>query len=218
MAWTFTTLKNALQDYLETTETTFVNNLPTIILQAEDRILKSVQLPDFRKNATGNTTQGNQYLSMPSDFLAPYSLSVDNTGYEFLIFKDVNFIREAYPASSTTGTPKYYAIFDESNFILAPTPDYLTGTTNYTVELHYFYKPESITTASDGTSWLGTNAESTLFYGCLVEAYTFLKGDADVMQMYIARYEDALGKLKNLGENYDTTDSYRAGAVRNKRA
>ena len=218
MAWTFTTLKNALQDYLETTETTFVNNLPTIILQAEDRILKSVQLPDFRKNATGNTTQGNQYLSMPSDFLAPYSLSVDNTGYEFLIFKDVNFIREAFPSSSTTGTPKYYAIFDESNFLLAPPPDYLTGTTNYTVELHYFYKPESITTASDGTSWLGTNAESTLFYGCLVEAYTFLKGDADVMQMYIGRYEDALGKLKNLGENYDTTDSYRAGAVRNKRA
>ena len=134
MAWTFTTLKTAIQDYLETTETTFVNNLPTIILQAEDRILKSVQLPDFRKNATGNTSQGNQYLSMPSDFLAPYSLSVDNTGYEFLVFKDVNFIREAYPASSTTGTPKYYAIFDESNFLLAPTPNYLTGTTNYTVD------------------------------------------------------------------------------------
>jgi hypothetical protein len=212
MAWTFTTLKNALQDYLETTETTFVNNLSVIITQAEDRILKSVQLPDFKKNSTGSTTSSNKYLTCPTDFLAPYSLAVDNSGYEFLLFKDVNFIREAYPSSSTTGIPKYYALFDADNFILAPTPN-----ANLTAELHYFYKPESITSASSGTSWLGDNAESTLLYGCLVEAYTFLKGEPDLMQLYAARYEDALGKLKALGEGYDTTDSYRSGAVRQAR-
>ena len=212
MAWTFTTLKNALQDYLETTETTFVNNLSVIITQAEDRILKSVQLPDFKKNSTGSTTSSNKYLTCPTDFLAPYSLAVDNSGYEFLLFKDVNFIREAYPSSSTTGIPKYYALFDADNFILAPTPN-----ANLTAELRYFYKPESITSASSGTSWLGDNAESTLLYGCLVEAYTFLKGEPDLMQLYAARYEDALGKLKALGEGYDTTDSYRSGAVRQAR-
>jgi hypothetical protein len=212
MAWTFTTLKNALQDYLETDETTFVSNLPVIIRQAEDRILKSVQLPDFRKNSTGSMTIGTKYLNCPSDFLAPYSLAVDNSGYEFLLFKDVNFIREAYPDASVTGTPKYYGQFDSSTFIVAPTPD-----TAFTAELHYFYKPDSITTSASGESWLGDNAESTLLYGCLVESYTFLKGEADVMQMYLARYEDALVKLKALGEGYDTTDSYRSGAVRQAR-
>ena len=212
MAWTFTTLKNALQDYLESTETTFVSNLPVIITQAEDRILKSVQLPDFKKNSTGTTTSGTPYLTAPLDFLAPYSLAVDNSGYEFLLFKDVNFIREAYPSSSTTGIPKYYGLFDADSFILAPTPN-----ANLTAELHYFYKPESITTASAGTSWLGDNAESTLLYGCLVEAYTFLKGEPDLMQFYAARYEDALAKLKALGEGYDTTDSYRSGSVRQSR-
>ena len=212
MAWTFTTLKNALQDYLETTETTFVDNLTVIITQAEDRILKSIQLPDFKKNSTGNTTSGTPYLTCPSDFLAPYSLAVDNSGYEFLLYKDVNFIREAYPDSTTTGIPKYYSLFDADSFILAPTPN-----ANLTAELHYFSKPESITTASAGTSWLGDNAESTLLYGCLVEAYTFLKGEADLLQLYAARYEDALAKLKGLGEGYDTTDSYRSGSVRQAR-
>ena len=212
MAWTYTTLKNAIQDYLETTETTFVNNLPVIIKQAEDRILKSIQLPDFRKNVTGSTTDGTPYLTMPSDFLAPYSLAVDNSGYEFLVFKEVSFIRESYPVATTEGIPKYYAVFDENTFILGPTPN-----ANLTAELHYFYKPESITASSDGTSWLGTNAESTLLYGSLVEAYTFLKGDADMLNLYVSRYEDALGKLKVLGEGYDTTDSYRSGAVRQAR-
>ena len=212
MAWTFTTLKNALQDYLETTEATFVSNLPTIITQAEDRILKSVQLPDFRKNSTGVTTTSNKYLKCPSDFLAPYSLSVDNSGYEFLLFKDVNFIREAYPSSSVTGVPKYYGLFDADTFILAPTPN-----ANFNAELHYFYKPTSITTSSSGTSWLGDNAESTLLYGCLVEAYTFLKGEPDLMQVYAARYDAALENLKSLGEGYDTTDSYRSGSVRQVR-
>ena len=209
MAWTLTTLKSAIQDYLVTTETTFVNNLDVIIQQAEDRILKSVQLPDFRVNKTGNMTAGNQYLGIPSDFLAPYSLAVDNSGYEYLMFKDVNFIREAYPSSSASGTPKYYGIFDDNTFIIGPTPD-----ENFTSELHYFYKPESITVSATGTSWLGDNAESTLLYGCLLESYIFLKGNPDLMEIYSARYEDALGKLKALGEGYSTTDSYRSGSVR----
>jgi hypothetical protein len=210
MAFTYTTLKATIQDYVQSTETDFVANIDTIIKQAEDRILKSVQLPDFRINKTGSLTSGNQYLTMPSDFLAPYSLAVDDSGYEYLIFKDVNFIREAYPSSSTTGTPKYYAIFDENTFILGPSPD-----DNFTVELHYFYKPASI--VDDGTSWLGTNAESVLLYGCLVEAYTFLKGEADLLQVYMARYQEALDDLKGLGEGYSTTDSYRSGAVRGAR-
>tara|TARA_R100000315_G_scaffold62332_1_gene43309 strand:- start:340 stop:978 length:639 start_codon:yes stop_codon:yes gene_type:complete len=212
MAFTFTTLKSAIQDYLETTETTFVNNLPTIITQAEERILKSVQLPDFRKNANGTTTQSNPYLSVPSDFLATYSLSIDNSGYEFLIRKDVNFIREAYPVAATTGVPKHYALFNEQAFILGPTPN-----ANYSAEIHYFYKPESITVSSDGTSWLGTNAENALLYGSLVEAYSFLKGEPDLLQLYSARYNEALEDLKALGEGYNTTDSYRSGAVRSAR-
>tara|TARA_R100001594_G_scaffold59677_1_gene93676 strand:- start:168 stop:824 length:657 start_codon:yes stop_codon:yes gene_type:complete len=214
MAWTFTTLKTAIQDYLETAETTFVTNLPNFITQAENRILKNAQLPDFRKNSTGSLTQGNQYLTMPSDFLAPYSMAIDNSGYEYLMFKDVNFIRQAYPVASTTGVPKYYAIFDDTHFLIGPTPAYQTGTTDFTVEIHYFHEPTSITTSADGTSWLGTNAESALLYGCLVEAYTFLKGDPDLIQLYAARYEEALAQLKMLGEGYDTTDNYRSGAVR----
>lgn len=213
MAWTFTTLKAAVQDYLETTETSFVANLPAIIRQAEDRILKSVQLPDFRKNSTGTTSNGNKYLQVPDGFLAPYSLAVDNGGYEFLLFKDVNFIREAYPVATDKGIPKYYGIFDSGNFILGPTPS-----SDFAVELHYFYRPDSITTAASGTSWLGTNAESTLLYGSIVEAYTFLKGEADLMQLYVGRYEEAIGNLKGLAEGYDTTDSYRSGSVRQGRS
>ena len=209
MAFTFTTLKAAIQNYVESDETTFVSNLPTIITQAEERILQSVQLPDFRKNATGTTTSSNEYLAVPSDFLSVYSIAIDNSGYEFLIQKDVNFIREAYPSASVTGIPKYYALFNEQTFLLAPTPNGAL-----TAELHYFYKPESITVSSDGTSWLGTNAENALLYGCLVEAYTFLKGDADLMQLYATRYAEALEDLKALGEGYNTTDSYRSGAVR----
>ena len=208
MAFTFTTLKTAIQDYTQNSETTFVNNLPIIIKQAEDRILKSIQLPDFRKNVTGTLTDGNQYLSTPSDFLAPYSLAIDNSGSEYLVFKDVNFIREAYPVASTEGIPKYYAIFDSNTFIVGPTPN-----ANLTAELHYFYKPQSITESSDGTSWLGTNAESSLLYGSLYEAYTFMKGEPDIMQLYATRYQEALKELKELGEGYDTTDNYRSGSV-----
>jgi len=209
MAWTYTTLKSAMQDYLQNTETTFVNDLATIIVQAENRILKSVQLPDFRKNTTGTMTSSNAYLATPGDFMAPYSLALDNSGYEYLIFKDVNFIREAYPVSSTTGTPKYYGLFDDSSFILGPTPN-----SGYTVELHYFYKPTSITTSGDGTSWLGDNAETVLLYGCLVEGYTFMKGEQDMLAVYQKQYQDALMNLKSLGEGYSTTDNYRSGTVR----
>lgn len=212
MAFTFTTLKQTIQDYVESNETSFVNNLPTIITQAEDRILKRCQLPDFRKNVTASMTASNNYLAMPTDFLSPYSLAIDNSGYEYLLFKDVNYVREAYPDSTVTGVPKAYAIFSEDYFLIGPTPN-----SSFAVELHYFHKPESITTATSGTSWLGTNAETTLLYGCLVEAYTYLKGDADLMGLYVQRYEDAIQRLEELGEGYSTTDSYRSGAVRKMR-
>ena len=159
MAFTYTTLKQTIQDYLETTETTFVSNLPNIITQAEERILKEVQLPDFRKNVTGSLSSDNEYLSTPTDYLAIYSLAVDNSGYEYLLNKDVNFIREAYPVSTVTGVPKYYSLFNESTIIVAPTPS-----SSFDVELHYFYRPESITVAASGTSWLGDNAENALLY------------------------------------------------------
>jgi len=213
MVWTFTTLKASIQNYLETTESTFVTELPNIITRAEERILKAVQLPNFRKNVTGQSLAGNEYLSTPTDFLAPYSIALDNSGYEFLLNKDVNFIREAYPVSTVTGVPKYYALFNDATFILAPTPN-----ANFTFELHYFYQPVSITVSGDGKSWLGTNAENALLYGCLVEAYIFLKGDADLMAQYQAKYQESLDRLAVLAEGYDTTDSYRAGTVRKARS
>tara|TARA_R110002020_G_scaffold314909_2_gene530052 strand:+ start:235 stop:876 length:642 start_codon:yes stop_codon:yes gene_type:complete len=212
MAFTFTTLKTAIQDYLESTETTFVNNLPLIITQAEQRILRTVQIPDLRKNMTGTLSKGNAYLTMPDNFLASYSLAIDKSGYQFLVFKDVNFMREAYPVEATEGVPKYYSIFDDTRFIIGPTPD-----DNYAVELHFMFEPESITTAVSGESWLGSNAEMTLLYGCLVEGYTFLKGEPEQMQWYNARFEDAVSRLKSLGEGYDTTDNFRSGAVRSVR-
>ena len=213
MAFTYTTLKQTIQDYLETTETTFVSNLPNIITQAEERILKEIQLPDFRKNVTGSLSADNEYLSTPTDYLAIYSLAVDNSGYEYLLNKDVNFVREAYPVSTVTGVPKYYAIFNETTIIVAPTPS-----SSFNVELHYFYRPESITVAASGTSWLGDNAENVLLYGSLVESYTFLKGDADLLQLYKVQYDEAVNRLKTLGEGYGTTDSYRSGAVRQGRS
>ena len=145
MSWTFTTLKSAIQDYTQNTETSFVSNLPTFIVQAEDRIIKSVELPNFRKNVTGTFTASNQYLSTPSDYLYPYSLAVldSDSNYSYLLNTDVSFMREAYPLASTTGTPKHYAQFDDNTFIVGPTPN-----ANFTTELHYFYVPHSITVAS----------------------------------------------------------------------
>ena len=208
MAWTYTTLKTAIQDYLQTTESSFVSNLPTFITQAEERILRTVQLPDFKKNVTANVSNGNQYLAMPSDFLSQYSMAIDNSGYEYLLFKDTNFIREVSPDVTVTGVPKYYGIFDDSNFILGPTPN-----SNYFVELHYLYKPLSISVDPSGTSWLGTNAENSLLYGSLIEAYTYLKGDPDLMSLYQSKFDESLAQLKILGEGYNTTDNYRSGAV-----
>jgi hypothetical protein len=204
MAWTYATLSQAIQDYLETDEETLATNLPVIVQQAEDRILKTVQLPAFRRNVTGAMTSGDQYLGAPDDFLSAYSLALNDSGYEYLLLKDVSFIREAFPNVATIGTPRYYSIFEETFFLIGPTPDQ-----NYDIELHYFYKPESIVTAS--TSWLGDNAVSTLLYGCLVEAGTFQYGDGDMMQTYAARYEDALQKLRLLGEGRSAVDSYRSG-------
>ena len=209
MALTFTTLKTAIQDYTNNTETTFVNNLDEFIVNTEDRIQKLVSLPVFRKNVTGTLTSGNQYLSTPTDFLSAHSLAVDNSGYEYLLFKDVAFIREAYPSSSTTGIPKYYARFDEDTFIVAPTPN-----ANFTAELHYEYTPTSITTSSDGTSYLGTNAPDCLLYGSLVEAYTFMKGEPDIMVNYEKRFQEAIQRLKVFAEGKNTKDNYRTGPVR----
>ena len=209
MAWTFTTLKTAIQDYTDNTETTFVNNLDEFIVGAEDRIQKLVELPIFRKNVTATLTSSNQYLTMPTDFLAPYSLAVDDSGYEYLNFKVVTFIRSSFPVATTTGVPKYYAIYDENTFILAPTPS-----SNFTVELHYSYKPTSITTASSGTSWLGTNAHDCLLYASLVEAYTFMKGEPDIIQNYENRFLQAIDRLKVLGEGRNTKDEDRTGPPR----
>jgi len=209
MAWTFTTLKQSIQDYTNNTETTFVNNLDEFIVEAEEAIIKLVDLPYFRKSVTGQLTSGNEYLTMPTDFLAPYSLAIDNSGYEYLLFKDVSFMREAYPSSSTTGIPKYYAMFNNESFIVAPTPN-----ANLTAELHYRYKPTSITVTSDGTTWIGTNAPDCLLYGSLVEAYTFMKGEADVLANYKERFALAIDRLKVLGEGRDTKDNYRSGPPR----
>jgi len=215
MTMTYGELKQAIQDYTENDETTFVNNLPLFIRLAEERILKSVQLNLFQKNQAGTMTTGNQYLAAPSDFLAPFSLSIDVSGdAEFLLFKDLDFVQTYTPDPTTTGQPKYYAQFDVDNFILAPTPD-----ANYTVDIHYLYRPASLTAGSDsGTSWLSTNAEIALLYGSLVEAYTFMKGDPNLMQMYMQRYGEGVSRLKNLGEAQETIDEYRYGTLRTPRS
>ena len=210
MSYTYATLKQALQDYTENTETSFVNNLPLSIRSAEERILKSVQLNLFRRNASGTMSQGNKYLRVPDDFLAPYSLSYTTSSEEvFVEFKDVSFIQTYNPDSTVTGLPKYYASFDVNNFILAPTPN-----ASFATELHYLYRPASITAGSDsGTTWLSENAELTLLYGSLVEAYIFMKGEQDVMAMYDKRFQESLVGLKLLGEAKETTQNYRVGQV-----
>ena len=208
MSWTFTTLKTAIQDYTQNTESTFVTNLPTVIKQAEDRIVKSVELPNFRKNVTGTFTNGNQYLATPSDYLYPFSLAVldSSNNYSYLINTDVSFIREAYPSASSTGTPKHYAQFDDTTFIVGPSPSSALD-----VELHYYYIPQSITASSDGTSWLGTNAPELFLYASLIEAYTFMKGEPDIMANYEKRFQEALQKLTLLSDGYNRKDAYRDG-------
>ena len=211
MSFTYTTLKQAIQDYTNNTETLFVNNLDRFIQQSEERIFKNVNLPAFKKNVTGTSTSGNEFLSTPSDFIAPFSLAVDNAGLEHLMFRDLPFIRESYPDANTTGVPKYYSLFDEDSMIMAPTPN-----ANFRFELSYFYRPDSITISSDGTSWLGTNAPNALLYGALVEAYTFMKGSPDIMQNYQQRFQAAIDRLKNIGEGKDTKDNFRSGPVRRR--
>ena len=182
--------------------------IDTFIQQAEQRIFNSVQFPNFRKNQTGTLTANNKYLEAPPDFLASYSLAVITDGsFEYLLNKDVNYIRAAYPSPTDTGLPKYYAQFDDNTFILGPTPD-----AAYTVEMHYFFYPESIVTAS--TTWLGDNFDSALLYGALVEAYTYMKGEADIVAAYNKRYEEAMILAKRLGDGMERRDAYRSGQVR----
>jgi hypothetical protein len=207
----YSQLVTEIQNYTENQFTTDVVN--TFITQAEQRIYNTVQLPALRKNVTGTTTSGNKYLAMPTNWLATFSLAVINANneYTYLLNKDVNFIRQSYPDTDSDfyGTPAYYAVFDSTSFILGPTPD-----ASYAVELHYFYYPESITTTSSGTTWLGDNFSSTLLYGSLLEAYTYMKGEADVMAKYQQRYDDAMALLKQLSDGKDRQDAYRSGQVR----
>lgn len=224
---TYTELVNAIQEYTENYESVFVANIPVFIKQTETRVYNTVQLPSIRRNSTGVLSPNNKYLSAPNDFLSVYSLAViENYGqageqYHFLLNKDVNYIREAYPGPSDTGLPQYYAIFgptvsgnvttDELSFILGPTPD-----DTYTVELHYYYYPESITEAADGRTWLGDNYDPVLLYGALREAYLFMKGETDLIQNVEAKYNEALGELKRLGDGLERQDAYRSGQVRVK--
>ena len=235
---TYTELFTAVKDYLQ-------NDFPTntwtnvagsgvissdgtdqinlFITQAEERIYNSVQVPALRKNVTGVTTDGNKYLSCPNDFLSVFSMAViDGDGnYEYLLNKDVNFIRASYPNPNTEGLPKYYALFgptvvtgtitDELSFILGPTPD-----AAYNVELHYYYYPESITVAADGRTWLGDSYSPVLLYGTLVEGYTFLKGEQDLIAVYEKKYQDALGQLNRLGSGLERGDAYRDGQYKMK--
>ena len=227
----YATLFKTIQGYLENDFPSFVGadssgsgtatftakqQIDTFIQQAEQRIFNSVQFPYFRKNQTGTTTGGNKYLATPpglnnnGDFLAVYELAVINptTGdYEYLLDKDVSYIRAAYANPSTQGIPKYYALFDENTLILGPTP-----AAAYTVELHYFYYPESIVTA--GTTWLGNNFDSALLYGALIEGYTYMKGEADVVAGYMKRYEEAMILSKRLCDGMERRDAYRSGQVR----
>jgi hypothetical protein len=215
----YAALSAAIQAYTENTEADFVANIPVFVQQAEQRIYNSVQFPSIRKNMTGVVSTTSTYLSAPDDFLAVYSLAVidANGEYEYLLNKDVNFIRQAYPKATDTGLPRYYALFGptvsgstittELTFILGPKPD-----ANYTVELHYYYYPQSIVTAS--TTWLGDNFDSVLLYGSLVEAYTYMKGEQDMMLLYNTKYQEALGLAKRLGDGLERSDGYRSGQYR----
>jgi hypothetical protein len=212
-------------DYTQNEDQTFIATIPTFIRQAEARIYNSVQIPALRKNVTGVTSDGIKYLSCPEDFLSVFSLAViedyegANENYTYLLNKDVNFIRAAYPNSTSTGLPKYYALFgptvagatitNELSFILGPTPDDV-----YAVELHYYYYPESIVDA--GTSWLGDNYDPVLLYGALLEAYTFMKGEQDVMAFYKGRYDEAVAQLNRLGTGLERGDAYRDGQAKIK--
>jgi hypothetical protein len=206
----YAALVQAIQDYCENTESSFVSNIPNFVQLAEERIYNSVQIPAIRRNQTGVMTTSNPYLSLPNDWLSTFSMAVVTPGtsaYNYLLNKDTNFIREAFPYPAVIGMPTHYAQFDQNTLILGPTPD-----TNYTVELNYYYYPQSIVTA--GTSWLGDNFETVLLYGSIREAYLYMKGETDLIQQYEAKYMESLELLKNLGDGKNRMDSYRSGQVR----
>ena len=224
----YTQLTDAICDYTQNFDTDFVNNIPVFVEQAEERIFNTVQFPALRKNQYSLITANNKYVSLPNDFLSVFSLALvtgvtnanlDTGTYEYLLNKDVNFIRQAYPTPNETGEPKYYALFGptvlnsvittELSLILGPTPD-----AGYYVELHYFYYPESIVTA--GTSWLGDNYDPVLLYGSLVEANTFMKGEADMTALYNGKYTEALAQAKRLGDGLERGDAYRDGQYKQK--
>jgi hypothetical protein len=208
MSLNYTQLVSAIEDYLQYNDTVFQNNIDVIIQQAEDRIYQSVQAPVERRNSTGALTINNQYLGVPSGMLSVASMSVVSGGeYTFLLPREVSFMREAYPSPTVTGLPKCYALFDQTTFIVGPTPD-----ASYAVELNYHAKPDSIVSA--GTSWIGDNFESILLSACLLESYIFLKGDADLIQLYDNRYKEALSTFQLLGEGLDERDSFRNGTKR----
>ena len=211
MSFTLTTLTSSIQEWTQNDEATFVAEIPFFIKNAEERIFKVVDLDYFRKNVTGSMTSGNKFLEKPSDYLATFSLSYVNSSSQnvFLLQKDVNYIQEFTPNPSTTGSPRFYSSFDVDTFIVAPTPD-----TSYAVELHYYYRPASLTTDNSGTTWISTNAPDALLYACLVEAYTFMKGENDLIQLYTARFTEAMSRLKVYGEAQENTDAYREGLVR----
>jgi hypothetical protein len=206
----YATLVSTIENYCENTESLFVSSIPTFVQLAEERIYNTVQIPAIRKNQTGAMTSGDKYLTLPTDWLATFSLSVidpTTSAQSFLLNKDVNYIREAYPTPSSTGTPAHYAQFSDTSLIIGPTPD-----ANYGVELHYYYYPESIVTA--GTSWVGNNFETVLLYGSLREAQVFMKGEADIIANYEAKYQESMMLLKVLGDGKDRRDAYRSGQAR----
>jgi hypothetical protein len=215
----YTELKAAIIAYTENQDSSFETEVPVFVRQAEQRIYNSVQFPSLRKNVTGTTSANNKYLQCPSDFLSVYSMAAvaADGSYEYLLNKDVNFIRQAYPnPNDDKAIPRYYAIFgprsdneDELSFILGPTPD-----ASYTIELHYYYYPESITVAANGRTWLGDNFDSVLLYGSLVEAYTYMKGEQDMMAVYNQKYMEALQMAKRLGDGLERSDAYRSGQSR----
>lgn len=211
MTMTYGELKQAIQDYCEYDETAFVNNLPLFVRLAEERIFKNVRLNVFQKNVVGTMTEDVQYLAAPSDFISPLSLSITADGDKvFLDFKQLPFLQMFNPGASDTGRPKYYGQFDVSNFLVSPTPDQ-----DYEVNLHYLYRPTSLTQGSDsGTTWLSENAEIALLYASLVEAYTYMKGEPDLIGLYNNRFMEALLRLKNLGEGLEPSTDYRDGRLR----
>lgn len=208
MSFTYAQLQTAIQDFTENSETSFVNNLPVFIRSCEDRIFTVVDLEFFRKNAASQLIVGDPYLNVPVDYLSSFSLQITTANYkEFLEFKDVNYLQEYNNSVGVQATPKYYGIFDVDNFILSPTPNLA-----YDVELHYYYRPDSLTAGlGSGTTWLSENAPNALLYGSLVEAYTYMKGEQDMLQLYEQRFVQEIQRLKDLAEARENSDAYRRG-------